>query len=551
MKNGGSKLSLYHIFVILISAALLLPALVIAQEENPRQKLNAHYQKALEIVRENYVVELDNETLTKSAIQGMLRALDPHSDYLDPKAYEEFTEKQQSQYFGIGSHIRPFNRGTFITEPFENSPAARAGLRYGDHIIAIDGKDTATQGSDRVRSLLLGDRGTKVTVTINRSGVRDPITVNIVRDGIWLPSIPNYYLIKPNIGYIGLTRNFQATTSKELTNAMSELRKSGAESFILDLRGNGGGYLDQAVRVCDQFLQRGQNVVSVRGRPGRPFDSDSFAENGASVNFPLVVLIDRTSASASEIVAGAIQDHDRGLIIGESSFGKGLVQRIFQLNNGGALTLTIAHYYTPSGRLIQRDYSNGSLFEYYYRRSANGDAGNSSKPRTDEWKTDLGRIVYGGGGIEPDIKVENTDRFALAYNYLYHSVYMFTRELVAGQVAGLERFKIPGITYHYKIQGNEFTIGDDVWQQYRLFAIKYYKENPDYNVTTATIDENMAWVRKQIRIEVLLAAYGTDRMQQGIADLDLQLQRAIAEMPKAADLASRSWRRSTTMNRPQ
>lgn len=551
MKNGGSKLSLYHIFVILISAALLLPALVNAQEESSRQKLNAHYQKGLEIVRENYVVELDNETLTKSAIQGMLRALDPHSDYLDPKAYEEFIEKQQSQYFGIGSHIRPFNRGTFIIEPFENSPAARAGLRYGDHIIAIDGKDTATQGSDRVRSLLLGDRGTKVTVTIKRAGVRDPITVNIVRDGIPLPSIPNYYLIKPNIGYIGLTRNFQATTSKELTDAMSELRKSGAESFILDLRGNGGGYLDQAVRVCDQFLQRGQNVVSVRGRPGRPFDSDSFAENGASVNFPLVVLIDRTSASASEIVAGAIQDHDRGLIIGESSFGKGLVQRIFQLYNGGALTLTIAHYYTPSGRLIQRDYSNGSLFEYYYRRDANGDFDNSNKPRTDERKTDLGRTVYGGGGIEPDIKVENPDRFTLTYNYLAHSVYMFSRELVAGQIAGLDRFKLSGITYHYIIQGNEFPIGDDVWQQYRLFALKYYKENPDYHVTAAMIDENMAWVRKEIRKEVLLAAYGTDRMQQGIADSDVQLQRAITEMPKAADLASRSRRRSTTMNRTQ
>src|SRR5262245_2244875 len=481
----------------------------------------------------------------------MLKALDPHSDYLDPKSYQEFTEKQQSQYFGIGSHIRTLNRGTYITEPFEDSPAARAGLRYGDHIVAVDGKDTSTQGSERVRSLLLGDRGTKVTVTVKRSGVRDPITVNIVRDGIWLPSIPNYYLIKPNIGYIGLTRSFQATTGKELSNAMSELRKSGAESFILDLRGNGGGYLDQAIRVCDQFLQRGQNVVSVRGRPGRVFDQDYFAENGATVNFPLIVLIDRTSASASEIVAGAIQDHDRGLIIGESSFGKGLVQRIFQLNNGGALTLIIAHYYTPSGRLIQRDYSNGSLFEYYYRRSANGDAGNSSKRRNDEWKTDLGRIVYGGGGIEPHIKVENTDRFTLAYNYLYHSVYMFTRELVAGQITGLERFKIPGITYHYKIQGNEFQIGDDVWQKYRLFAIKYYKENPDYNVTTAMIDENMAWVRKQMRMEVLLAAYGTDRMQQGIADLDVQLQRAIAEMPKAADLASRSWRRSATMIRPQ
>jgi carboxyl-terminal processing protease len=552
VKNGGSKLSLFSFFAIsLFSAALLLPPLVNAQVETTRQKLTAQYEKGLEIIRENYVVDIDNETLTKSSIQGMLRALDPHSDYLDPKAFREFTEKQQSQYFGIGSHIRPFNRGTYITEPFEDSPASRAGLRYGDHIIAVDGKDTSNQGSERVRSLLLGDRGTGVTVTIKRPGVPEPITVKIVRDGIWLPSIPNYYLIKPNIGYIGLTRSFQETTDTELINAMSELRRDGASSFILDLRGNGGGYLVQAIKVCDQFLQRGQNVVSVRGRPGRPFDQDSYAVRGASENFPLVVLIDRTSASASEIVAGAIQDHDRGLIIGESSFGKGLVQRIFQLNNGGALTLTIAHYYTPSGRLIQRDYSNGSLFEYYYRRNANGDADSSNKPRTDERKTDLGRTVYGGGGIEPDIKVENLDRFIPAYNYLYHGVLMFTRELVAGQIAGLERFKLPGITYHYKIQGNEFPIGDDVLQKYRLFVLKYYKSNPDFNVTTAMIDEHMAWARKEIRREVLLAAYGTDRMQQGMADLDVQLQRAIVEMPKAADLATRSWRRSATMVQPR
>jgi carboxyl-terminal processing protease len=551
VKNGGLKLTLFSIFAFLFSAALILPPLVNAQDETTREKLSSHYLKGLEIVRQNYVVEIDNETLTKSAIQGMLRVLDPHSDYLDAKSYQDFYEKQQSQYFGIGSHIRSFNRGTFITEPFENSPASRAGLRYGDHIIAVDGKDTATQEWERVRSLLLGDRGTKVTVTVKRPGVRDPITVNIVRDGIPLPSIPNYYLVKPNIGYIGLTRNFHETTKNELSNAMSELRKKGAESFILDLRGNGGGYLEQAVRVCDQFLQRGQLVVSVRGRPGRPFDQDSFAETGANENFPLIVLIDRMSASASEIVAGAIQDHDRGLIVGESSFGKGLVQRIFPLNNGGALTLTIAHYYTPSGRLIQRDYSNGSLFEYYYRRNADGAVDNSTKPRTDERKTDLGRVVYGGGGIEPDIKVEDGDRFTLAQNYLYHSVYMFTRELVAGQIAGLERYKLPGITYHFKIKGDEFPIGDDVMQQYRLFALKYYTQNPEFNVTTAMIDENTGWVRKEIRKEVLLAAYGTDRMQQGIADSDVPLQRAIAEMPKAADLASRSWRRSTTMANPR
>jgi carboxyl-terminal processing protease len=194
-----------------------------------------------------------------------------------------------------------------------------------------------------------------VTVTVKRVGEANPLSMTITRDGIALPSIPNYYKVKPTIGYIGLTRNFQSTTSEEMSTAMAELIEKGATSFILDLRQNRGGYLDQAIKVCDQLLQRGQKIVSVRGRQGRNFDQNAVAESGATDNHPLVVLIDRDSASASEIVAGAIQDHDRGLIIGEPSFGKGLVQRIFPLFNGGALTLTNAHYYTPSGRLIPRD----------------------------------------------------------------------------------------------------------------------------------------------------------------------------------------------------
>jgi carboxyl-terminal processing protease len=551
VKKSGPTLLIFSFLALFVCAAFTLPPLAKAQEETTKQKLSSQYQKAINIIRENYIVELDHETLTKSAIHGMLKSLDPHSDYLDRKAYQEFNEKQHSQYFGIGSLIRTINRVTYVVEPFKGSPASRAGLRYGDQIVAVDGKDTSSWSSDRVRQLLLGERGTQVSVSVKRMGVAEPITTTITRDGIWLPSIPNYYLVKPTIGYIGLTRNFQSTTSKELQNAMAELREKGAESFILDLRQNGGGYLDQAIRVADQFLQRGQTVVSVRGRTGRNFDQNAIAESGASENFPLIVLIDRATASASEIVAGAVQDHDRGLIVGESSFGKGLVQRIFQLSNGGALTLTIAHYYTPSGRLIQRDYSNGSLFEYYYRRGTSGDGANSQKPRTDERKTDLGRTVYGGGGIEPDVKVDSADFFSPAQSRLYHSLCLFVTELVSGQVPGHQNFKLNGITYDYKIKGNEYIITDGLLKQYRDYAAKFYKENPDYGITTAMIDDNLVWVRKQMRQEVLVAAYGGDKAQQGMADLDVQLQRGIAEMPKAADLATRSWRRGATSMRQQ
>ncbi|MGH9751497.1 MAG: S41 family peptidase [Blastocatellia bacterium] len=555
MKKRQQKVLVFVFAALVALGGIALAPFVSAQDPQAQTKLSDDYQKALEIIRQNYVVELDHETLTKAAIQGMLKRLDPHSDYMDQKTFQEFREKQQSEYFGIGAQIGLRNRVTYVMEPFKRSPAARAGLRYGDHIVAVDGQDTSSWTSDKVRNVLVGRRGTQVTVTVKRPGVAEPITTTITRDAIWYPSIPNYYLVKPGIGYIGLTRNFQATTNEELTKAMAALREKGAESFILDLRGNGGGYLEQAIRVADRLLQRGQTIVSVRGRPGRSFDQDAIAEMGASENFPLVVLTDRRSASASEIVAGAIQDHDRGLIIGEPTFGKGLVQRIFPVpSSGGALTLTIAHYYTPSGRLIQRDYSNGSLFEYYFRRNG---AGDSAPPRksSDEKKTDLGRTVYGGGGIEPDIKIDSLsfftpDFFTPAQNRLFHGVFLFVRELINGQIAAHPEFKINGIEYDHKLGPNEFMVTDSVLNSFREFATKFYKDNSDYGVTPAMIEENIAWIRARIRYEALTAAYGADKAAQGLDDQDIQLQRAITEMPNAAELARRAWRHNTANTRP-
>jgi carboxyl-terminal processing protease len=517
--------------------------MVNAQEAAAKQEIIVQTQKAIDIIREKYVEPLSEEALTTSSLQGMLKALDPHSDYLDQKSFREFTEKQNSEYFGIGSYVRTINNATYIVEPFKDSPASKAGLRYGDQIVAVDGKDTSAFRSDQVTQLLLGERGTKVVVTVKRLGSPEPLTMTIIRDGIWRPSIPNYYIIKPNVGYIGLTRGFQSTTSQELRKAMADLRDDGADRFILDLRDNGGGYVEQAIRVCDQFLQRGQTVVSVRGRGGSDSEKTAVAENGATENFPLVVMINRFSASASEIVAGAIQDHDRGLLVGETSFGKGLVQNIIPLSNGAGLLLTTGHYYTPSGRLIQRDYSKGSLFEYYYRRSVDGEVPKASNPPTDVKKTDLGRVVYGGGGIEPDVKVDGPAAVTPVQGRLYHAVDLFVRELVSGQVEHSQQFKLNGITYDYKMKGNEYPVDDALLKRYRDYAVKFYQDHPDYGVTTAMIDENLAWQRTRIRQEVLLAAYGSDRAQQGMADLDTQLQRAVSEMPKAADIAVKSWRR--------
>jgi carboxyl-terminal processing protease len=492
----------------------------------------------METIRTNYVEEVEYSTLAKNGIQGMLRVLDPHSNYFDTRAFAELNSEQRSHYFGIGAQIAVRRRGTYILETFEGTPAARAGLRYGDHIIAVDGKDTSNWSSDRVRSVLRGERLKPVDVTVERAGAAAPITVTINRDAVALPSITSFYLARPNIGYVNLSRGFHSTTNEELTRIMADLTERGARSFILDLRGNPGGYLDQAIKVADRFLQKGQVIVSVRGREGKNLDRELVAEAGSSEHMPLVVLINRDSASASEIVAGAIQDHDRGLIVGETSFGKGLVQHIFPLRDGSGLTLTIARYYTPSGRLIQRDYSSGSLFDYHFKREQSGEE-KPQAPRADEKKTDLGRVVYGGGGIDPDIKIQNADIFNAVQGRLYNGLFMFSRELTSGQVRGLEKFKIDGVKFHPGDKPEQYWISDDVLKAYREFMVKFLNENAEYGLTGAQVDEEMVWARKQIRQEVLWAAYGFDRMQQYSNDLDLQLQRAIVELPKSAELAAR------------
>lgn len=543
MRNLWKKFLPVAIVALVVAASAFLFNPAAASQESTQQiRLRRDFVNAMERIRANYVEEVEYSALARSGIQGMLRVLDPHSNYFDQRAFAEMNSEQRSHYFGIGAQIAVRRRGTYILETFNGTPAARAGLRYGDHIIAVDGKDTSNWPSDKVRGVLRGERLTSVKVTVERAGVAEPITVTINRDAVALPSITSYYLARPDVGYINLSRGFHSTTNEELTRIMAELTERGASSFVLDLRGNPGGYLDQAIKVADRFLQRGQVIVSVRGREGKNFDKELTAETGATEHFPLVVLINRDSASASEIVAGAIQDHDRGLIVGESSFGKGLVQHIFPLRDGSGLTLTIARYYTPSGRLIQRDYSSGSLFEYHFRREQPGGGEKLAKPRADEKKTDLGRTVYGGGGIEPDIKLENADTFSALQGRLYNGLFMFSRDLTGGQVPGLTKFKINGINFEPGNKPEPYWISDDVLKAYQTFMAKYIADNPDYGLTQAQVDSELVWARKQIRQEVLWAAYGFDKMQQYANDLDLQLQRAIAELPNSNLLSLRSWR---------
>ena len=549
MNKAGQRFLIFGMMVALIaSSALVRPGASAQQQRQPQQqpdpatkKLWQDYVAAAEVIRNNYVEPVEYEALTKSAIQGMLRTLDPHSNYYDPKSFTEMRLEQRSQYYGIGATIAQRQGGVYILEPLgKTTPAARAGLRYGDRIVAIDGKSTEQWNSDQVRGTLRGERGTKVKVSVERAGVAEPVTVALERGAVDLPSISAVYTVRPGIGYINLQRGFHSTTTDELTAAIAQLKEQGAGSLVLDLRSNPGGFLDQAIKVSDKFIQRGQVVLSVRGREGRSWDRELQAESGSPETLPLVVLINGQTASASEIVAGAVQDHDRGLIVGEGSFGKGLVQTIFPLYGGAGLTLTTARYYTPSGRLIQRDYSNGSFYEYIFRRNSGGEPGAAVKPKQEERRTDLGRTVFGGGGIEPDIKVAASELTRPQIQLWSTGLFMFVRELTAGKVAAAPNFKLNGIEFNHTPRPNEFPITDEIVKAYRDFMTDYVAKHPELNLSLATVDENLDWARKQLRQEVLVAAYGFDTAQRMLADQDPQLQRAIAELPNAAQLAERA-----------
>ena len=537
MKKGWQRFLACGLMFVLFASSMLVRPLSAADELT---KLNRDYVDALEIVRNNYIEPVEYETLNKVAIQTMLHMLDPHSSFYDRKAFDELRSDHSGQYYGIGATIGGRDRAVYVLETAKGAPASRAGLRYGDQFFEIDGKNVEKLDSKQIQNLLRGERGTKVTLTVKRLTEAAPVTVTIQRDVVDHPSVSDYFIVRPGVGYIALARGFYSTTGDEVSLAIARLKEQGATSMILDLRNNPGGLVTQAVRVCERFLQRGQLVVSIRGR------SQHYPEQNLSVNsstpetFPLAVLINGFSASASEIVAGAMQDHDRGLLVGENSFGKGLVQTIIPLDAGTGLTLTTQRYYAPSGRLIQRDYSNGSFYEYIYKRSL-GEAA-VTKSRTEEWHTDTGRVVASGKGIEPDVKVESDKVTRGAIEIWNTGLFMFTRDLVAGKVAAAPNFKLGAIEFDHKLKPNEFVITDEIMNAFRAFMTNFIKERPEYGLTQAMVDDNLTFERNKIREEVLTAAYGSAIGQRGGADLDKQLQRAIAELPNAAALAAQAQR---------
>jgi carboxyl-terminal processing protease len=482
-----------------------------ADESQLRDSLKS-FANVYALVEENYAEPLTGDkadaAIYDGAIPGMLRVLDPHSNFYDPKAYAKMREDQHGRYYGVGMVIQQQDNKVYVIEPYENTPSYRAGIKPGDIIAAVDGKTTDGMSSDAVAKALKGPKGTHVQVTTIRDGQSKPLTFDLVRDEIPHPSVDLAYEIEPGIGYIHLTQ-FQETTAKEVDDAIDGL--GNLKGLLLDLRGNPGGLLNQAVDVCDHLLQKGQVIVSQRGR-AYPNQEYTATHGNDGRTFAIVVLVNRNTASAAEIVSGALQDHDRALIVGETTFGKGLVQTVYNLGENTGLALTTYHYYTPSGRLIQRNYSGISLYDYYYNHAG---ALPSDASNREVKLTDSGRTVYGGGGITPDEKIEAPKSNRFQDELLYRSAFFhFAAHYLSNRTVD-----------------KSFQVDEPVMSEF-----KAYLTSQGIPWTNDDLNGVMDWVKASIKEKIFTYQFGQLQGLRTLADWDPMIQKALTYLPEAQAL---------------
>jgi carboxyl-terminal processing protease len=552
-----------HRFAILLALVVLLSSLLGGMLGNnasatsnpsaatPPNEFLTNFTEAVDIIQQTYVDKVGPDKLVYSAVKGMLRVLDPHSNFFDPKDFSRLREDQHSKYSGLGIRVRPLlpnqGRHVIVDPPAIGTPAEKKGLRAGDVITRIEGEPIDDWTSDDVVSHLKGPRGTSVNITIERPGVRDPLQFKIERAEVPLITVPYAFEIKPGIGYIKVDR-FSESTSTELRDKLKELDGSNLSGLILDLRDNPGGLLNQAIEVADFFLPKDKLVVSTKGRIEG--SAKAYKAPGLErVRVPLVVLINGRSASASEIVAGALQDHDRALIVGEASFGKGLVQSVYTLGNDTGMALTTAKYYTPSGRLIQRDYS-GSTFEYLFL--------DERKSTTTEVKdreirhTANGRTVYGGGGITPDViePLREFNRFEMTL----HSkdvFFQYGRLLTSGQVPTASNFQLPlkneeiaAPSEKTPISMPNLEITAAILEDFK----NYLRDQRHIEFTNEEFQNNVDFIKRRIKQDVVNSFLGLQEGVKVAIQGDTQVMKALEMMPEAKTLMTSGHLRPSARN---
>ncbi|MEL7060601.1 MAG: S41 family peptidase [Acidobacteriota bacterium] len=488
------------------------------------------YTELLHVAHDEYGAEVPYRDLVYASIDGMLRTLDPHTNFLSPEDYQEMRDRQQASFYGIGILVSVRGGQLTVISPIEGTPAWRMGLQAGDVISTIEGEPTDTMDVNDAVSRLKGPRGTKVNVTITRSGLDDPIQLAITRDEIPQTTVRYAYMMTPDVGYIRLT-DFARSTSDEMRDALDDLTSQGMTKLLLDLRSNGGGLLDQTVTVSSFFVPEETRIVETRGRIGD--SQQTFFADGTHtpLDMPVVVLVNGGTASAAEILAGAIQDHDVGIVVGTPTWGKGLVQTVYNLSYGSGLALTTAKYYTPSGRLIQRDYS--SFYDYYGRFEDGGPVQDvaieepGELPIDDdpeEFATDLGRKVFGGGGITPDVVIELPDGPSMLASLFARNAFF--------------RFSVDYEAEH-AIESPDWQPPPTLLDDFSAWVVGEGIANPEPLARMLEDERARNYTLRQVHSDIFNAAFGQEAAHQILALGDDQLQAALDEFENAIELLER------------
>ena len=515
-------------------AAQLFAALAVSQvlaqapspaRERERQALSL-YPELLRAVKAEYGAEVPHRDLVYASINGMLRTLDPHSIFLTPEAFRKMAERQRGTFFGIGCLVSMRSGRLIVISPIEGAPAWRVGMRTGDVIATIDGEPTEGMKLDEAVGRLKGPKGTEVHLGVDRAGLDGPLELTLIRAEILQETVRYAYLMTPEVGYLRLT-DFSRSTGDEIETALARLRREGMKKLLLDLRSNGGGLLNQVVRVADHFVPAGEVIVGVRGRVKGSRKMFRASHDRPDWDLPLVVLVNHGTASAAEILAGAIQDHDRGLLVGTSTWGKGLVQTVYKLSHGSGIALTTARYHTPSGRMIQRDYSSYYDYYDYYAYYSNPDNPQESREETapakpqDRFFTAQGRKVLGGGGIRPDLVVELGEGDPeLAFLFATNAFLNFTVDYEQRHRPVAEDWR----------PGTQVLIDFQSW-------LRHASRLSETQIRQLFSDpERAEYVLIQIEAEVKLASHGTEASHRVLARRDPQIRRALEVFEEAGRL---------------
>ena len=522
-------------FILVMASVLVVSAIVggifgrgtASTQERLPERYRA-FTTAVRLVETSYVEKTESDRVVYGAIAGMLQTLDPHSSFLDPRTYGQMRERQQGRYYGLGITIQVIDGDITAVSLFEGSPAYRKGVRRGDVIAKIDGEDAKGWTSEQAARRLRGPKGTTVRVSLRRRGYDQLIELDVPRDEINIPTIAAAAMIDDKTAYIRL-QDFAEQTGNDLSAALKSLSARGMRRLVLDLRHNPGGPLDQAIRVSNEFLQQGQMIVYTRGRIPNSDQDYRATERGKYTDLPVVVLTNRNSASASEIVSGALQDHDRAVIVGETTFGKALVQSVYRISEGAALALTTARYYTPSGRMIQRPWDG--TFDEYLTYTARAQGAPRDHAAADLKYTDGGRKVYGGGGIEPDHRLEgpvegfNPGRFARG---------LFARQAFASFA---QKFSAVGDT-RIAVEGRDrrFVAKHFTVDAAMLEAFREHLAAEGVKIDEAAFTQDLAFITAMIRYEIDLNLWTVEDARRHLITTDPQAQLALTCFEEAERL---------------